>query len=141
MSPPFYEGKRMPNQYLPGVNTTPNSLVITDITRSIPMVVTCTLVNTAPNPRVNTYKTGMNVRLYVPRTYGMYQANGLVGTILSLIGNVFTLNIDSTLFDAFSVPMTIVESPASLSPFGSKNLEYNNLTNDVPFKSLNNIGN
>ena len=131
----------MPNQYLPGVNTIPNSLVITAITQSAPMVVMATLVNTAPNPRVNTYKAGMNVRLFVPRTYGMYQANGLVGTILGINGNAFTLNLDSTLFDTFSIPVTQVESPASLSPFGSKNLEYNNTTDLVPFQSLNNIGN
>lgn len=131
----------MANQYLPGVNTIPNSLVITGITQSMPMVVTTTLVNTAPNPRVNTYRTGMNVRLYVPKTYGMYQANGLVGTILALSGNVFTLSLDSTAFDAFSVPVAQVGSPASLSPFGSRNLQYDNLTIDVPFQSLNNIGN
>lgn len=131
----------MANQYLPGVNTIPNSLVITGITKTGPMVVTTTLVNTAPNPRVNTYQIGMNVRLYVPRTYGMYQANGLVGTILALSGNVFTLNLDSTLFDTFTVPMTLVETPASLSPYGSRNLEFNNSTNEVPFQSLNNIGN
>jgi hypothetical protein len=131
----------MPNQYLPGVNTTPNSLIITDITRSYPMIVTTTLVNTAPNPRVNTYKIGMNMRLYVPKPYGMYQANGLVGTILSISDNEFMLNIDSTLFDTFVIPVTTVESPPSLSPYGSKNLEYDNSTNEVPFQSLNNIGN
>jgi len=131
----------MTNQYLPGVNTIPNSLVITDITKSMPMVVTTTLVNTAPNPRVNTYKVGMNVKLYVPRTYGMYQANGLVGNIIGLNGNVFTLSLDSTFFDTFSIPITTVESPASLSPYGSKNLEFDNSTNEVPFQSLNNIGN
>lgn len=131
----------MPNQYLPGVNTIPNSLVITDISQSMPMVVTTTLVNTAPNPRVNTYQIGMNVRLYVPRTYGMYQASGLVGTILGISGNVFTLSLDSSHFDAFTVPVTLVETPASLAPFGSRNLEYDNTTNEVPFQSLNNIGN
>lgn len=131
----------MANQYLPGVNTIPNSLVITDITRSMPMVVSATLVNTAPNPRVNTYKISMNVKLYVPQTYGMYQANGLVGTILSISGNDFTLNLDSTSFDAFVIPVSSGESPASLSPYGSKNLEYDNLTLEVPFQSLNNIGN
>lgn len=130
----------MANQLLPGVNTTPNSLVITAITQSLPMVVTATLVNTAPNPRVNTYQTGMNVRLYVPPTYGMYQANGLIGTILSLNGNAFTLNLDSTQFDAFSIPINQIGSPASLSSFGSKNVEYNNSTN-IAFESLNNIGN
>ncbi len=131
----------MPNQYLPGVNTIPNSLVITSISNTAPMLVTTTLVNNAPNPRVNTYQRGMNVKLFVPQTYGMYQANGLVGTILSISGNVFMLNLDSTLFDTFSVPVTQVETPASLSPFGSKNLEYDNTTELVPFQSLNNIGN
>jgi hypothetical protein len=131
----------MPNQYLPGVNTIPNSLVIIAITQSVPMVVTTTLVNTAPNPRVNTYQVGMNVRLYVPQTYGMYQANGLIGTILGLSGNVFTLNLDSSLFDTFSVPATQIETPASLSPYGSRNYQYNNGSMDVPFQSLNNIGN
>ena len=131
----------MPNQYLPGVNTIPNSLVITDISRSMPMVVSTTLVNTAPNPRVNTYKQGMNVKLYVPRPFGMYQANGLIGTILSINSNDFTLDIDSTLFDAFTIPISTGESPASLSPFGSRNLQYDNDTNQVPFQALNNIGN
>lgn len=131
----------MPNQYLPGVNTIPNSLVITAISKTAPMVVTTTLVNTAPNPRVNTYQAGMNVKLFVPRTYGMYQANGLIGTIIALSGNVFVLNLDSTLFDTFTVPVTLVETPASLSPYGSRNLEYNNTSGDVPFQSLNNIGN
>lgn len=131
----------MANQYLPGVNTTPNSLVITAITKAMPMVVTTTLVNNAPNPRVNTYMAGMNVRLNIPRPYGMSQANGLVGTILDVTGNVFTLGLDSSLFDTFTVPITLVESPASLSSFGSKNLEYNNATNDVAFQSLNSIGN
>lgn len=131
----------MPNQYLPGINTIPNSLVITDISKTAPMIVTTTLANTAPNPRVNTYKVGMNVRLLVPRTYGMYQANGLVGTIIALSGNVFVLSLDSSLFDTFTVPSTLVETPASLSPFGSKNLEYDNTTELVPFQSLNNIGN
>ena len=131
----------MANRYLPGVNTIPNSLVITAITQALPMVVTATLANNAPNPRVNTYQVGMNVRLYVPQTYRMYQANGLVGTILALSGNVFTLSLDSTQFDAFSVPVNQDGSPASLSPYGSRNLEFSNSTGEVPFQNLNNIGN
>ena len=130
----------MTNNLLPGVNTIPNSLIITAITQALPMVVTATLANNAPNPRVNTYQVGMNVRLYVPPTYGMYQANGLVGTIIGLSGNNFTLALDSTQFDAFSLPVSQVDSPASLAPFGSRNVEYNNSTN-VAFESLNNIGN
>lgn len=131
----------MPNQYLPGVNTIPNSLIITGISNTMPMIITTTLDNTAPNPRANTYQIGMNVRLTVPKSYGMYQANGLVGTIIGISGNIFAVNIDSSLFDTFVIPSSTAETPASLSPYGSKNLEYNNSTKQVPFQSLNNIGN
>jgi hypothetical protein len=130
------------NQYLKGTNTIPNSLNITDITRSYPMIVTTTLVNNAPNPRVNTYQPGMNVRVFVPRSYGMFQANGLVGTILDVTGNVFILDLDSTQFDVFVIPPSSAETPASISPAGSKNLEYNNTNaSAAPFRNLNNIGN
>lgn len=131
----------MPNYYLPPVNTIPNSLLISAITQSLPMVVSVILANNAPTPRVNTYHVGMNVRLFVPRTYGMYQADNLVGTIISINGNDLALNLDSTSFDSFSIPMTLVETPASISPYGSRNLEYDNTTDWVPFQSLNNIGN
>lgn len=131
----------MSNQYLPVNNITPNSLIITGITQALPMVITCTLDNFTPNPRVNTYFVGMNVQITVPRPYGMFQANGLIGRIMAIDGNSFTMNIDSTLFDAFVIPVTVTESPPSIAPFGSNNLEYNNYTNSVPFKSLNNIGN
>ncbi len=131
----------MTNQYLPGVNTTPNSLLITAITQSMPMVVTVTFSNNAPNPRVNTYQNGMNVRLFVPWSYGMYQANGLIGTIKGVSGNVFILDIDSSLFDAFAIPASTAETPASISPYGSRNVEYDNTTDQVAFQSLNNIGN
>lgn len=105
------------------------------------MVVTTTLVNNAPNPRVNTYHTGMSVRLFVPQSYGMYQANGLVGNITAISGNVFTLALDSSQFDAFIIPPSTAETPASMAPFGSRNLQYDNSTEQVPFQSLNNLGN
>ena len=130
----------MANAYLPPINTIPNSLNITAITQASPMVVTVTLANNAPNPRVNTYQVGMNVRLFVPWSYGMYQANGLVGNIKAVSGNVFILDLDSSLFDAFVVPSGSAETPASIAPFGSRNVEYNNTTN-IAFESLNGIGN
>lgn len=106
------------------------------------MVITTTLVNNAPNPRVNTYHVGMNLKLFVPKSYGMYQANGLIGTITGITGNVFTVALDSTRFDAFVIPVsTSVETPASISPSGSKNLEYDNTTDLVAFQNLNNQGN
>lgn len=129
----------MPNQYLPGVITSPSSLLITNITRSLPMVITIAIGNSSI--AVNTYIVGMAVKLFVPKTYGMYQANNLVGTIKEINGSDWTLNLDSTLFDSFIIPSGNVETPASISPNGSRNLEYNNQTKNVPFKSFNNIGN
>jgi len=129
----------MPNQYLPPVITIPSSLTITAITQSSPMVITVAIGNAASE--ANTYIVGMAVRLNVPQSYRMYQANGLVGTITAINGNQFTLNLDSTQFDAFVVPSGNAEQPASLAPNGSRNLQYNNNTDLVPFQNLNNIGN
>lgn len=129
----------MANNYLPPVIQIPSSLLITAITQSSPMVITVAIGN--PTTEANTYIPGMNVRLLVPRPYGMYQANGLVGTILNINGSDFTLSLDSSGFDPFVIPSGNVEQPASIAPFGSRNLQYNNSTDQVPFQSLNNIGN
>jgi len=127
----------MPNQYLPGVIQIPSALLITGMSQSFPMVVTFTV----PSTGVNTYVIGQLVRLTVPKTWGMFQANGLTARILSLSGSTMSLNIDSTNFDAFIDGSSSRETPASLAPAGSQNLEYNNFTNQVPFQSFNNIGN
>jgi hypothetical protein len=90
----------------------------------------------------NTYIPGMQVRLQVPQSYRMFQANNLIGTITAVNGSDFTIDRSSSLFDAFVVPSGNVEQPATLAPYGSRNLEYNNSnSNIVPFKALNNIGN
>lgn len=129
----------MPNQYLPGVIAIPSSLLITNITQTGPMIVSVAIGNASTE--ANTYIVGMAVRLFVPRTYGMYQANNLVGTIKAINGLDWVLSLDSSLFDAFVIPSGNVEIPASISPAGSRNLQYDNTTDLVPFQSLNNIGN
>ncbi len=130
----------MANAYLPGVVQIPSSLLITAATRAFPMVITVAIGNTSTE--ANTYIVGQNVRMTVPTTYGMFQANGLVGTITAVNGSNLTLNLDSSGFDAFVVPSGVtVQQPASIAPFGSRNLEFSNQTNQVPFQSLNNIGN
>lgn len=142
MSPPFFEVMMaIPNDantYLPGVIAIPSSIVITAITRAYPMVVT---VDVDPLTEANTYIENQLVKLTVPITYGMFQADGLVGQVLSVSGSDITLNIDSTLFDPFVVPAAGKLQPASLAPYGSRNLQFSNLTGQVPFQSLNNIGN
>lgn len=127
----------MVNQYLPGVIQIPSTLLITGITQSSPMVITFTV----PSSGADTYILGQLVRLTVPKTWGMYQANGLIGKIISLGASTMTLNIDSSQFDPFIYNPTSSETPASLAPAGSQNLQFNNTTNQVPFQSLNNIGN
>ncbi len=125
------------NQYLPGVIQIPSMLLIDGITQSYPMVITFTV----PSTGSNTYISGQLVRLTVPRTWGMYQANGLTGKILRVNGTTMDLDIDSTYFDAFVNGSSSSETPASLSPAGSRNVQYGNDTNQLPFQSLNNIGN
>jgi|SRR5271155_2925834 len=129
----------MPNQYLPGVITIPSSLLIIAATQTSPMNITVEVGNSSTES--NTYIAGMAIKLFVPQTYGMYQANGLIGTITNISGSTFTLNINASSFDPFVVPSGNVLQPASISPFGSRNLQYNNSTDQVSFQSLNNIGN
>lgn len=127
----------MANQYLPGVIQIPSMLLITSMTQSYPLVIGFTV----PKFSENTYIPGQLVRLTVPRTWGMYQANGLTGEILTIGSSTMTVNIDSTYFDTFVNASSSSETPASLVPAGSRNLQFNNSTNQVPFQSFNNIGN
>ena len=127
----------MANPYLEGVIITPSSLEITAITQSNPMVLT---VSVNPVTASNTYFAGQYVKLTIPFGYGMQQANGLVAKITDVTGSNITLNVDSRNFDAFSEPASGLK-PASLAFYGSRNLEYSNSTNNLPYQSLNNEGN
>lgn len=130
----------MANQYLPPVILIPSSLLITNITQSSPMIVSVAIGNVTTE--ANTYSVGMAIRLFVPVTYNMFQANGLVGTIIEIIGTDFTLNLDSSQFDSFIIPTGNTEQPATIAPAGSRNYQYMNQSSlSVPFQSLNNIGN
>jgi len=127
------------NQYLPGTIQIPSSLLVTAATKAFPMVITVAIGNSTDE--VNTYIEGMCVKLYIPRPYGMFQANGLTGKIISINGSDWSLDIDSTGFDSFSIPAGNAQTPASVSPAGSRNLQYTNNTEQVPFQSYNNVGN
>lgn len=52
------------------------------------------------------YGSGEIVRLVIPRGFGMQQANQLTGTIVVTGDTTFDINIDTTLFDVFSTPVT-----------------------------------
>lgn len=119
------------NTYLPISPVEPPYLLISDITKSNPMVITVT--------ESNNYIAGQVIHLTVPYDYGMIQADQMNVLITSVDGLDFTVQADSTQFDAFVVPSGNVVKPASLSPAGSRNI-YNYST--VPFHSEDgNVGN
>ena len=130
----------MNNQYLPGTITVPTTLLVTNITKANPMVVTVSAGSSSAF--LNNYHVGMAVRFTVPIAYGMFQVDGMVGTITAISGSDFTVDIDSTTFDSFvNSPSSIDNQPASISPAGSRNYQYNNTSQKVPFQSYNNQGN
>lgn len=126
------------NQFLPGTIQIPSSLTLVALTNGYPSIASVT-VNASTE--ANTYIAGQAIKLNVPVVYGMFQANGLTPTILAVDGNDLTLDLDTTNFDAFSVPTGSDFQVAMISPNGSRNLTLNNLTTEVPFQSLNNVGN
>lgn len=126
------------NTYLPGVIAIPSALLITAISRSYPMIIS---VSVPALTASDTYQAGQLIKLVVPKPYGMFQANGLTAQVIEHSANQITVDIDSRGFDAFVTPSGNVEQPASVSPSGSRNLQYNNSTSLVPFQSLNNAGN
>ncbi len=127
------------NVYLPPTKVIPGSLLITAISQSYPMRVGFV------DSELNTYREGQLIKLFIPKSFGMQQADGLQGKILTVdnVSFIFYLDIDSTYFDIFSVPSTLpqVTRPASLSPAGSRNLQYDNNSSKVAFQNLNNTGN
>ena len=81
----------------------PAMRIISAITKSNPASVTTTVDHF--------YNSGTIVRLVIPESCGMQQINNIVGTITNTGATTFTINIDSTLFDAFNVPLDIYHDP------------------------------
>lgn len=52
----------------------------------------------------HSYLSGLIVRLYIPRNFGMVILNKVKGSILVTGPTTFTMNIDSTHLDPFVVP-------------------------------------
>jgi hypothetical protein len=87
------------------------------------------------------YIPGQIIKLNIPFSYGMQQANGMTVEITAINSLNISVNVDSTNFDVFAIPSSTAQQPASIAPAGSRNLQYNNSTNAVGFQALNNIGN
>lgn len=112
-------------------------LLITAMTQSMPLIITVSV----PADSANAYLVGQLVRLTVPKTWGMFQANGLTLRIVDINGLNFSLSIDSTNFDPFIYAISSSETPASIAPAGAQNLSFDNSTRNLPFKTFNDRGN
>ena len=94
----------------------PAMRLISAITQANPAVVTTTFAHQ--------YITGTIVRLDIPFSDGMQQANGLFGPITVLSSTTFSITIDSTNFDPFAIPMSPsphVNTCAQVVPIGEVN--------------------
>ena len=94
----------------------PAMRLIASITNANPATVTTTFANQ--------YKTGLIVRLDLPPAVGMQQANGLTGTITVIDATSFTIDIDTTNFDIFSIlgsPGPFDNTCAQVIPIGEIN--------------------
>ena len=69
------------------------------------------------------YITGEIVRLRIPDTFGMSQINGKQGEITVTGNDTFTINIDSSKFDAFAIPAPLppAYTCAQVVPIGEIN--------------------
>lgn len=85
----------------------PAMRLVSNITNDYPALVTTSFDHE--------YITGMIVRLYIPEPFGMVQADQLHGAIIIIDPTSFTIDIDTSLFDAF-IPNTPLHSRFSKIP-------------------------
>jgi len=108
MNPPYFAFKKPIFQ--------PAMRLISAITNANPAVVTTTFNHL--------YISGTIVRLDIPFACGMQQANQLTGAILVLSPTTFSISIDTTLMDAFSIPVGLsyqINTAAQVVPIGEIN--------------------
>lgn len=114
------------NTYLPISPVVQQMLLITAITNAYPAVVTVSSFNNS------TYVVGQLVHFEVPATYGMFQIDQQTAQVTAINGLNISVDLDTSIYDVFSVPAAPQGKPASLTPAGSRNLyDFQN----VPFHS------
>ena len=106
----------------------PAMRLITAITNDNPALVTTSFAHQ--------YLDGLIVRLDIPIADGMQQANGLIGNITVASPTTFTIDIDTRLFEPFSIPVSAppyINICAQVVPVGEINETlYNSTRNILP---------
>lgn len=95
---------------------------ILSITQAFNAVITTTYDGI--NPADHNYSDGLIVRIIVPYGFGMVQINQLQGTVTVINETQFSIDIDTTTFDAFVIPPYNpghFGTPAQVVPFGEVN--------------------
>ena len=97
----------------------PAMRLIDDITKAKEAVVTTSFDHD--------YQTGMIVRIYVPRNYGMFQIDDKYGPITVLTDDTFSIEIDTTAYDSFLAPSVppYYHKTSLCIPIGNVNNSYN----------------
>jgi hypothetical protein len=94
----------------------PAMRIIESITNSNPAIVTTTFNHD--------FVTGTIVRLDIPPADGMQQANGMTGAIVVISGDTFEIDIDTTHFEPFAIPVAPLQKQqvcAQVVPIGEVN--------------------
>lgn len=87
---------------IPNPSYQPAMRNILSITQGFPCLITTTFNGTTPGDHL--YITGVILRLYIPDGFGMTQANYLTSAVTVTSPTTFTMDIDTTNFDAFVIP-------------------------------------
>lgn len=103
----------------------PAMRIITAITNGFPAIVTTSFAHQ--------YLSGLIVRLFIPRYFGMVQADKLQGAITVIDDVTFSINLDTTYFDPFVVPVQtpLTAQLANVVPFGELTSQFNGSTANV----------
>lgn len=91
----------------------PAMRIITAITQAIIPTVTTSFAHD--------YITGTIVRLYVPKSYGMFEINQMQSEITVTSPTTFTVNIDTRGYDPFVVPGSFKRQYAQVVAIGENN--------------------
>jgi hypothetical protein len=100
----------------------PAMRIVTAITKANPASVTTSFDHD--------YVTGAIVSFRIPDGFGMHQINKKIGTLTVTGDTTFTVNIDSTDFDAFAVPMDNTQF-AQVIPVGEINAVWTSAVENV----------